>query len=127
MKSDLWLVFVVGAVLSWGAYVPVLHEGQNLLNRGSIRAFLCVGIAYFLTAVLLCRSSDCQHVCQHGLASAQVVSRDLVLRGAGAGSLGRCFGPAVQTFLGFWIYRLGCEDAQIRKELPSPCIACICR
>ena len=53
MKSDLWLVFVVGAVLSWGAYVPVLHEGQNLLTKGSIRAFLCVGIAYFLTAVLI--------------------------------------------------------------------------
>jgi len=53
MKSDLWLVFVVGAILSWGAYVPVLHEGQTLLNRGSLRAFLCVGIAYFLTAVLV--------------------------------------------------------------------------
>lgn len=53
MKSDLWIVFVVGAVLAWGAYVPVLHQGQTLLNRGSIRAFLCVGIAYFLTAVLL--------------------------------------------------------------------------
>ena len=53
MKSDLWLVFVVGAILSWGGYVPVLHEGQALLNKGSIRAFLCVGIAYFLTAVLV--------------------------------------------------------------------------
>ena len=53
MKVDLWIVFVAGAVLSWGAYVPVLHEGQTLLNRGSLRAFLCVGIAYFLTAVLV--------------------------------------------------------------------------
>ena len=53
MKSYLWLVFVVGAVLSWGAYVPTLHEGQTLLNKGSLRAFLCVGIAYFLTAVLI--------------------------------------------------------------------------
>jgi uncharacterized membrane protein len=53
MKFELWMVFVVGAVLSWGAYVPMLHEGQSLLNRGSIRAFLCVGIAYFLTAVLI--------------------------------------------------------------------------
>jgi uncharacterized membrane protein len=53
MKFDLWMVFVVGAILSWGAYVPMLHEGQSLLNRGSIRAFLCVGIAYFLTAVLV--------------------------------------------------------------------------
>jgi uncharacterized membrane protein len=53
MKSDLWLYFVAGAILSWGAYVPVLHEGQAALNRGSLRAFLCVGIAYFLTAVLI--------------------------------------------------------------------------
>ncbi len=53
MKVELWMVFVAGAVLSWGAYVPVLHEGQTLLNRGSLRAFLCVGIAYFLTAVLV--------------------------------------------------------------------------
>jgi uncharacterized membrane protein len=53
MKSDLWLLFVVGAIVSWGGYVPVLHEGQALLSKGSIRAFLCVGMAYFLTAVLV--------------------------------------------------------------------------
>lgn len=53
MKSDIWLIFVVGAILTWGSYVPVLHEGQSLLNRGSLRAFLCVGVAYFLTAVLV--------------------------------------------------------------------------
>ncbi len=50
----LWLVFVVGAALSWGLYVPVLHQGQSELGKNSaLRAFLCVGIAYFLTAVLL--------------------------------------------------------------------------
>jgi len=53
MKIDLWILYVIGAVLSWGAYVPMLHEGQTSLDRGSIRAFLCVGIAYFLTAVLV--------------------------------------------------------------------------
>jgi uncharacterized membrane protein len=51
MKSE-WLYFVAGAVLSWGVYVPVLHEGQRLLG-GALRAFLCVGAAYFLTAVLI--------------------------------------------------------------------------
>ena len=51
MKSE-WLYFVAGAVLSWGFYVPVLHEGQRLLG-GALRAFLCVGAAYFLTAVLI--------------------------------------------------------------------------
>jgi uncharacterized membrane protein len=53
MMKDMWVVFVAGAILSWGAYVPVLHEGQTFLNRGSLRAFLCVGVAYFLTAVLV--------------------------------------------------------------------------
>ncbi len=53
MRSDLWIVFVLLTVFSWGAYVPVLHEGQVLLKQGSIRAFLCVGIAYFITAVLV--------------------------------------------------------------------------
>jgi hypothetical protein len=59
MKSEfLWLVFVVGAVLSWGAYVPVLHQGQTALGEGkpvngAIRAFMCVGIAYCITAILV--------------------------------------------------------------------------
>lgn len=49
----LWLLFVAGAVLSWGTYVPLIHEGQTLLERGALRAFLCVGGAYFLTAVVV--------------------------------------------------------------------------
>jgi hypothetical protein len=55
MKMPLWLAFVVGAVLSWGIYVPVLHEGQTHMpgKSGSLRAFLCVGIAYFITAVVI--------------------------------------------------------------------------
>lgn len=52
MKS-LWIVFVVGAVLSWGAYVPTIHAGQVAFNKGAIRAFLFVGLAYCLTAVLV--------------------------------------------------------------------------
>lgn len=51
MKYE-WLYFVAGAVLSWGVYVPVLHEGQSMLG-GAMRAFLCVGLAYFLTAVIV--------------------------------------------------------------------------
>lgn len=53
----LWILFVVGAALSWGCYVPMLHEGQKMLGgtpaQGPLRAFLCVGIAYFVTAVLI--------------------------------------------------------------------------
>lgn len=51
MKFE-WWYFVIGAVLSWGIYVPVLHEGQSIMG-GAIRAFLCVGVAYFATAVLI--------------------------------------------------------------------------
>ena len=49
----LWLIFVLGAVLAWGSYVPLMHYGQTLLKGGALRAFLCVGLAYFLTAVLV--------------------------------------------------------------------------
>ncbi len=48
-----WLLFVLGAVFSWGSYVPLMHQGQTLLKGGALRAFLCVGGAYFLTAVLI--------------------------------------------------------------------------
>jgi hypothetical protein len=47
-----WLVFVLGAVLSWGLYGVVLHRGQVALGN-PLRALLCVGIAYFLIAVLV--------------------------------------------------------------------------
>ena len=51
--KQLWVLFVLGAVLSWGSYVPLMHEGQKLLKGGALRAFLCVGAAYFLTAVVV--------------------------------------------------------------------------
>ncbi len=47
-----WLWFVLGAVLSWGLYGPALHRGQVALGN-PLRALLCVGIAYFLIAVLV--------------------------------------------------------------------------
>ena len=46
-----WLVFVVGAVLSWGVYGSLLHRGQVALGSPT-KALLCVGIAYFLIGVL---------------------------------------------------------------------------
>lgn len=49
----LWMLFVAGAVLSWGCYVPLIHEGQVQLKGGALRAFLFVGMAYFLTAVVV--------------------------------------------------------------------------
>lgn len=47
-----WIVFVLGAVLSWGAYGVLLHRGQVLLGN-PLKALLCVGVAYFLIGVLV--------------------------------------------------------------------------
>jgi hypothetical protein len=47
-----WLVFVAGAVLSWGAYGALLHLGQTQLGN-PLKALLCVGVAYGLIGILL--------------------------------------------------------------------------
>ena len=47
-----WLAFVAGAVLSWGVYGAMLHQGQVKLGS-PMRALLCVGVAYFLIGVLV--------------------------------------------------------------------------
>lgn len=48
----LWILFALGAALSWGLYGPVLHRGQVALGS-PMRALLCVGVAYFLIGVLV--------------------------------------------------------------------------
>ena len=47
-----WVLFVLGAVLSWGAYGVLLHQGQVQLGN-PLKALLCVGVAYFLIGVLV--------------------------------------------------------------------------
>jgi hypothetical protein len=47
-----WIVFVAGAVLSWGLYGVSLHRGQLAIGS-PLKALLCVGIAYVLIAVLV--------------------------------------------------------------------------
>lgn len=47
-----WVIFVAGAILSWGAYGVLLHMGQTQLGN-PLKALLCVGIAYFLIGVLV--------------------------------------------------------------------------
>lgn len=53
MKPFLPYLFVILAFLSWGAYVPTIHHGQLGFEKGPLRAFLFVGLAYFLVAVLV--------------------------------------------------------------------------
>ena len=47
-----WQAYVAGAVLSWGVYGAMLHQGQVKLGS-PMRALLCVGVAYFLIGVLV--------------------------------------------------------------------------
>src|SRR5688572_4816268 len=50
-----WLIFALMTVASWGVYGVFLHTGQMAMGDpviGRYTAFLFVGIAYFLTAVL---------------------------------------------------------------------------
>ena len=51
MSDRTWLLWVLMAGLCWGTYVPLIaFGGKNLGSRYA--AFLCVGVAYFLIAVL---------------------------------------------------------------------------
>src|SRR5437764_43278 len=54
-ESRTWLLYVLLAGLSWGTYVPLIFYGGSELGKSSgarILAILCVGVAYFLIAVL---------------------------------------------------------------------------
>ena len=54
-QSHAWLYFALLTVGCWGLYGAFLHNGQVAMGdpiNGRYKAFLCVGIAYFLTAVL---------------------------------------------------------------------------
>jgi drug/metabolite transporter (DMT)-like permease len=51
MEKYLWIVFVLIAGLCWGTYVPFVAEGGKML-KNSYGSFLCVGVAYFLIAVI---------------------------------------------------------------------------
>lgn len=39
--------------LSWGVYGPTLHKGQMKMTGSRLRPLMCVGLAYFLIAVLV--------------------------------------------------------------------------
>src|SRR5713226_4165460 len=51
-KSKIYLIFVVLAGLCWGTYIPMIAQGGKEL-KSSYASFLCVGVAYFLIAILL--------------------------------------------------------------------------
>jgi hypothetical protein len=50
-----WLIFALSTVATWGVYGILLHTGQSAMAdpvNGRYKAFLFVGIAYVITAVL---------------------------------------------------------------------------
>ena len=50
-----WLIFALMTVATWGLYGLFLHQGQTAMadpEMGRYKAFLFVGIAYFVTAVV---------------------------------------------------------------------------
>jgi hypothetical protein len=47
------LLAVALSLVSWGAYGPVLHRGQAAMGGSRLRPLLCIGVAYFLIAVLV--------------------------------------------------------------------------
>ena len=62
MQKYGWLMFVAGAILTWGAYVVTIDHGRTRLAEGmprthmavaAMRAFLFIGLAYFVMAVIV--------------------------------------------------------------------------
>jgi hypothetical protein len=47
------IAFTLMTAVCWGVYGPTLHKGQMAMAGSRLRPFLCVGIAYFLIAVLV--------------------------------------------------------------------------
>jgi uncharacterized membrane protein len=52
MEGKLWLIYSILAGLCWGTYVPLVQQGIGGL-KSPYGSFLCVGVAYFLIAVLV--------------------------------------------------------------------------
>lgn len=54
-NTSLWMMYALMTVVCWGVYGILLHTGQVGMGdpaNGRYKAFLWVGIAYFLVAVL---------------------------------------------------------------------------
>jgi hypothetical protein len=47
------LLAIALAVVSWGSYGPVLHKGQAAMHHSRLRPLVCVGLAYFVIAVIV--------------------------------------------------------------------------
>jgi drug/metabolite transporter (DMT)-like permease len=91
-----WILFALGAALSWGMYGPSIHEGQ--LRLGSpFRALLCVGLAYVAVGIV---------VPTVALLSQGELTRGWNMGGFGAAALGGMFGAFGAIFV-IYAFRSG--------------------
>ena len=90
-----WLIFVGGAVLAWGAYGVLLHQGQIQLGN-PLKALLCVGVSYFLIGVVVPVAGL---IAQGGMSG---FSRNGLLLALAAGALG-----AIGAVCIIWAFRSG--------------------
>ena len=47
------VLFTLLTAVCWGVYGPVLHHGAADMGGSTLRPFVCVGLAYFLIAILV--------------------------------------------------------------------------
>ncbi|HEX3727003.1 MAG TPA: hypothetical protein VHV08_12200, partial [Pirellulales bacterium] len=47
------ILFTAMTALAWGVYGPTLHRGQMAMAGSRLRPLICVGLAYFLIAVIV--------------------------------------------------------------------------
>ena len=53
MKSIFIPIGIGLTVLCWGMYGPILHAGQHDLGNNRLKPLICVGLAYFIVAIIL--------------------------------------------------------------------------
>lgn len=54
MKGILFVSLGIALTIScWGSYGPVLHKGQDALNKNKLKPLICVGAAYFIVAIIV--------------------------------------------------------------------------
>src|SRR6187401_2934568 len=49
----LMIASIATTAICWGVYGPVLHNGQSAMEGGKLRPLICVGLAYFLVAIIV--------------------------------------------------------------------------
>jgi hypothetical protein len=52
-RGLLQLIAIALTIVTWGSYGPVLHKGQAAMRHSRLRPLICVGIAYFVIAVIV--------------------------------------------------------------------------